>query len=1071
MQHILAKPIALALCLCAVAATALGQSAQFGKNIVTQKNPRRWYYLNSTNFEVHFYDRNKDLGELTARYAEDNFNDLKKVLDYRANVRFQVFVYTNPVDYLQAQSNQYEFQSNEYHINRFAVYYDGNQVGFYRHVRTRLANIIIRQMIFASNFVGSLQSRTFMYTPDWFLTGLSHYLGEGWLPEDEAYMRSLDKQSEKFVADAQRNPVPNQYITLKKSIWHMVALSYGRRRLAEIMYVARLASNVDYAVRAVLGMKMNTFTLKWIDFVRSEFPDDKVPILNGEKVKIPLGGSTRIHAAAMSPDKRYFAVFSERSGIFRIRVHDLKENKTRELPLRFGRQNEMKEVRQVHFPIAWRADGKEIVFTAPVNGKLNLVFYEPESRKLVRYPIYERFDWVNDLAWANDGVKIAASAIVNGQTDLYLFTKDVNTVVPITATPYDELNPVWSADSKTLYYTSNGGDSLGTRSRISYKNTKNYYDIFSLPFPAQGRKPLRVTFTPFANETNLQMVGNKLVFVSDENGIPNLATLDLGANNSEIKHLTDYNSGFDLFGFAGGDLVAVADYNGRQRVFRFEQFDLSQELPIQPTKIAEALRKQYDKDIIDRVRQAEQKAKADSLRRIDSLKTAKADSTQKEIEARRKKAVRFYVFDEREDTTRKTAKFARQRLERRAARPKPPSAFVFDIDRLKLSKLRNPIFGLDIRNLTLTSFASEPIFGTNVTAELELTDPKVFHRFVGGFRGFFDFRSFDMYTTYQFLQYRMQLAATLKFTNRFFPQLFARYQTYSATLGMVYPITRYQRFTFDYDFVRILRRDMNIDPGIRQVGLYSGQSNLVGVKLGYVYDNSRRTDFYNDRGQRITVTAETYLSRERGDWGYNAVKLEARKYFPLVRGLVFATRFNAGFSPPGQTRQLFMLGGVENWAFNQSFNNFNQIPIDQRVEDFYFTNIVTPLRGFTFNGRNGNNFMLFSSELRIPFRALFNFKLNTRALYNFQLVGFYDAGVAWRDGNPFNFRSPVDQATIISPPFIITANSYSVPLIQGFGGGLRFIALGLVSKLDIAWGIEDGSIRAPQIYFSFGRDF
>jgi WD40 repeat protein len=1049
----------------------VAQSIPFGKSIVTQKNPRRWYYLSSTNFEVHFYDRNKDLGELTARYAEDNFNDLKKVLDYRANVRFQIFVYSNPVDYLQAQSNQYEFQSNEYHINRVAVYYDGNQVNFYRHVRTRLANVIIRQMVYASNFVGSLQSRTFMYMPDWFLTGLSHYLGEGWLPEDEAYMRSLDKESEKFVADAQRNPVPNQYITLKKSIWHMVAVSYGRRRLAEILYVARLASSVDYSIRAVLGMKMNTFTLKWIDFVRSEFPDDKVPILNGDKVRIPLGGSTRIHAAAMSPDKRYYAVFSERSGIFRVRLFDLKENKTRELPLRFGRQNEMKEVRAVHFPIAWRADGKELVFTAPVNGKLNLIFYEPDTRNLLRYPIYERFDWVNDLAWANDGVKIAASANVNGQTDLYLFTKDVNTVVPITNTPYDELNPVWSADSKTLFYTSNGGDSLGTRSRISYKNTKNFYDIFSLPFPATGKRPTRVTFTPYANETNLQMVGNKLVFVSDENGIPNLATLDLGANNTEIRHLTDYNSGFDFFGFAGGDLVAVAEYNGRQRVFKFEQFDLSQALPIQPTKIAEALRNQYNKDVIARVKEAEAKAKADSLRKIDSLRTAKADSLQKEIEAKRKRAVRFYVFDEREDTSRKSTKFARQRLARRAARPKPPSAFVFDIDRLKLSKLRNPLFGLDIRNLYVSDFASEPIFGFNITAELELTDPKVHHRFLGGFKGFFDFRSFDMYTTYQFLQYRVQLASTLKMTNRFFSNLFARYQTYSATFGMVYPITRYQRLSFDYEFLRIDRRDLIIDNSIRPVGLFTGQSNLVGVKLNYVYDNSRKTDGYYDRGQRVKVGAESYLSRERGDWGYSALTLEARKYFPLVRGVVLASRFNAGFSPPAQTRQLFMLGGVENWSFNQSVNNFDQIPFAGRVEDFYFTNFIFPMRGFAYNGRNGNNYMLFSSELRIPFRSLFNFKLNTRALYNFQLVGFYDAGVAWRDGNPFSLRIPVDQNTIVSPPFIITANSYSVPLIQGIGGGLSFLALGLQSRLEIAWGIEDGFFRPPQIYFSVGRGF
>ncbi len=1093
-----------ALLLVAMPHIPLVAQTQFGKNIISPKNPRRWYFLSSPNFEVHFYDRNKDLGEMAARYAEDAFNDVKRLLDYRNTVRFQIFVYSNPVDYLGGQTNQYELQSDEYHINRFTVYFNGSQNDLYRQIRTRMVNILMRQMIYAGGLgPGSLQTRVMMYTPDWYLTGMSNYIGEGWLPEDEAFMRGINKQNERFIEDAMRNPVPNRYISLKKSIWHMVAVSYGRRRLTEIMYVARLSASVEYAIKTVLGLGMNTFTLKWLDFVRSEFPDDKVPVINGQKLPIKLGGSMRVVNSAMSPDKKYFTVYAERSGVFRVLLFDLARRTSRELPVRFGRQNEMREIREVKYPITWSPDNRYILFTAPYDGKLQLVYYEVATRAITRYPIYEKLDWVSGLDWARDGVKIVASGTLNGQTDLYGFSKGNNTIVQLTNTPYDELSPIWGPDSKTLYYISNGGDSLGTKSRLSYRNSKQNYDIYSLSYPVAGKVPQRITVTPYANEWNLQILNNELFFLTDDNGLPNLARRSLSSNNAELSYLTDYNTGFNQFGFAGGDLVAVSPYRGKQRVFLFEQFDLRQPLQVEKTKTANVVYSSYTQNVIAEVRDAEIKARQDSLARVDSVAAKKADSTRKALTERRQRVIRFYVFDEREDTTRKTAKFARQRLARRVARPRPPLAIAFDIDRFRISKLRNPLFGLDVRQLFVTDYNAEPLFGPNLTAELELADARVHHRFIGGFRGFFDFRSFDAYMGHYFLRYRVQFESQFRLASRLFinPVDLIRYNTYSARFSLWYPITRYQRIGFEYEFINIDRRDLNLLntrvfgllPGVtfidRNPGLFNGSSNMVATRINYVYDNTRKTDVYYDRGQRVKATLETYLSRERGSWGYSAFKVEARKYIPIFRGIVWANRFDMALTPREANRQTFMLGGVENWTFNQSFNNIQQIPVgfavDQPLnldnlstfgqpiyalpEAYYFNNYVFPLRGFTFNARNGNNYGLFSTEIRLPFRRIFNFKLNTRTLYNFQMVGFFDAGVAWRNENPL--QENVTNFVNTNGSFIVSSRIVSVPIIQGFGGGIRTILLGYVSRIDIAWGIENGFIRSPQIYFSFGRDF
>ena len=80
-------------------------------------------------------------------------------------------------------------------------------------------------------------------------------------------------------------------------------------------------------------------------------------------------------------------------------------------------------------------------------------------------------------------------------------------------------------------------------------------------------------------------------------------------------------------------------------------------------------------------------------------------------------------------------------------------------------------------------------------------------------------------------------------------------------------------------------------------------------------------------------------------------------------------------------------------------------------ENYIFQTVVTNMRGFIQNIRNGNNFMVINSELRFPvFKYLLNRPIRNDFIANFQTVGFLDVGTAWNEA-PIEENAPNNLVT------------------------------------------------------------
>ena len=95
------------------------------------------------------------------------------------------------------------------------------------------------------------------------------------------------------------------------------------------------------------------------------------------------------------------------------------------------------------------------------------------------------------------------------------------------------------------------------------------------------------------------------------------------------------------------------------------------------------------------------------------------------------------------------------------------------------------------------------------------------------------------------------------------------------------------------------------------------------------------------------------------------------------------------------------------------------------------------MRGYKQNAKNGNNVMLFNSELRLPVFATFIDKpINSAFLRNFQLTQFLDIGTAWngtlkfKDANYTEYIGGDGVTVKIKEGFL-------GPFVGGYGFGAR----------------------------------
>ncbi len=357
------------------------------------------------------------------------------------------------------------------------------------------------------------------------------------------------------------------------------------------------------------------------------------------------------------------------------------------------------------------------------------------------------------------------------------------------------------------------------------------------------------------------------------------------------------------------------------------------------------------------------------------------------------------------------------------------------------------------------------------------------HKIIGGFRIPFDFRGFEAYVKYINLKKRIDKSILYyRRSDRIFFSV-------SDSSGNVLPYSYTGKtrsnfaevaFSYPFDVTKSLRwsvsyRNERLDVSLTDqisLSLKDIKENWISGRLEFVHDNTKEIQFNILNGYRYKIYAEYFYNANEKNSHIANIGFDIRHYQKVYRNIIWANRFS-GATSFGPKKVLYFLGGVDTWL-NPRYDY--TIPIAQN-QNYGLQAPVTNMRGLPQNIRNGNNYLLWNSELRIPVFSFFAKKpLKSAFLRDFQILGFFDAGIAYNFANPFDKNNALS-TEVVTPrpdnnPIVVTVNYYRNPFVFGTGVGVRTNILGYFLRLDTGWGY-DGLVfnKKPIWHFSLSKDF
>jgi hypothetical protein len=395
--------------------------------------------------------------------------------------------------------------------------------------------------------------------------------------------------------------------------------------------------------------------------------------------------------------------------------------------------------------------------------------------------------------------------------------------------------------------------------------------------------------------------------------------------------------------------------------------------------------------------------------------------------------------------------------------PKPRTIIAMQsADSVSLLKPRPYDLRFGVNNL-ISSVYADPLLGFGFVMEVGMADLFEDYRIKGGIFALTDLKTTNLYAEYSNLKNRYDYRVGYQKQSIFIVNgpYVRRMSKHEVLPALSYPLTNALS-------VKVLPRFSNVRyTFIENFSTPDIVMDFAGIGGELVFDNSVVTGMNMREGTRMKVGVTRMYGIGAKENGFGKFYVDLRHYQKIHKEFVWANRVSYSHSF-GPAPKKHLLGGVDNWL-NAEQDSLAPLP---SPADVLYLEFATPLRGFNYNARNGYRYVLWNSELRLPlFQYLFEGPINSGFFRNLQFVGFFDAGTAYDQGNPFSEDNSVNTQPVPQPPFEVVVRNFRNPFMYGYGFGARTTLLGVYGRFDMAWGEKEFKKEGPKFYFSMGYDF
>jgi hypothetical protein len=1058
---------------------------RFGKNRIQHKE-LQWYFYSSNNFEVYYYDRGGANAKMAIDYLESEFDKLTQMIGYVAYTKPRIYIYNSPEEGLQSNLNLNSQKYTEDGQTKFTrliaeVSYKGRVDQFKADIIYATSKVIIREMLYGASVADAFQANLVNDFPAWYIDGAALYLAKGWSREMDDFIRQYFKSN--------KNPKILNLTGIEaglvgQSIWNYIAERYGRRYVSSILNLSRINRNEENSIANTIGVNAKVFFEDWKNY----YLKINEPVLTSFKSVSPesaiAGTSSRVDGAIsdikFSPDGLLLGYVLNNAGKFKVIVRDLSNGSEQTIFQGGASYDELTP--NLHSPIiAWR-DSANLAIASFKRGFTTLRLRSIDGSNQDKI-FLRNITQILSLDFNESGKNMVLSAISNGKSDIY--TLNVRGQGKrLTNDVFDDLTPTFLNDS-VIVYASNYvdlPDSVLTATP-DINVLPNQYNLIRVDVLKDTTIFTKLTNSNSKNSHPRKLNSNTLLYMSDLSGITNLMRFSIG--NQVSNQISAFDKSIEVFDVTSRmNKIAYALRSGKESLLYVEGYSgVDQFTPSTPrVQLAQA------KDLNERLaarRLLEQKTSAAtqtpsspdpasiqqpvSIDTTQSSRTSSINLDRLRFESRKGVNTENYTFDtlpqfkspvetNRPDLTRTNLleAFRRQSLQKRVTGPR---------------RMEPQFFTNHINSRAVV----DPIRGFGINLNGKMTDVLDNHVFSGGIMMALNFSSGgDIWFEYEYLKSRLDFRGRFdRRTIRLIENDFLTNQKYVLTqveAGVSYPLNINSRIYVAPLIAKSQYFNLNSDSLI--FGQVPNQNrfdvNYAGGKAEFVYDRTEPMGLYSFTGLKAKV----------GFMHYQGLNHANRS--KIHKNITLASKLYAG-SFMGKNPQNYLIGGMDNWLFNEFYTPPSNRPEPSPVRNpsgaensnILFADFVD-LRGYDYDEIRGRNVITFTTELRIPlFSYLTRGNITSNFVRNFQLVGFYDIGSAWNDFAPWERVNDQNTEIINTPgsPFVVVLNNFNNPWLQSYGAGLRTVLMNYYVKFDVARPIRNYETENLKFYFTLGYNF
>ncbi|MCH8027305.1 MAG: PD40 domain-containing protein [candidate division Zixibacteria bacterium] len=1094
-------PIAVVL-LAMFAGNVLAQETYFGKNKVRYKD-FDWKYIQTRHFDIHFYEDAYEIAEFAAAVMESSYAEISEELNYHIQQRAPLFIYNSQNDLQQTNIISMLIPEGlggvtEASKKRMVVHFNGSYEDLRHVMHHELTHGVIFDMLYGNLLTSLISTRRLFSPPLWFAEGYAEYSSRhGW-----------DSFSDMFVRDATINNYLQPPWAIRgfaaykqgQAMIKFIADKYGEKKIGDILYKGKRYLTLNKAMKESIGIDLKEFWKEFSKEMKKRYWPDIVTRKEVDEISEKLtssreDGSYFNEKPVFSPDGEHIAIFTDRWDYPEIVLISAENGKVVKRMVKGSKSADLESLHSYVSGMSFSPDGSDMVFVAKSKGEDALMFYNLKKGKIFKRRKF-KFHNIRSPEWSPDGKKIAFTALRVLQRDVYIYDMESDEISQLTNDRFDDLDPTWAKDSRSLIFSSDRPhptnpdiDSLAEAHVYTHHEVLmpggfqyGFYNLFSLDIDTEALEHLSVG----KGQNKAPMIspdGSKLAFISSRNGIDNLyiAYLDSAGTEGELKNfaITDILTGISSVSWSpsGRKLVFEAFHNGAFDIFLMKEIiPVGEEGVIELTAFAKS-----EYDLLKSVMSVDASAESS-----DSVKAA--DTTvHSEIVSLTDDYAQYEVEEDSlvSDSTARADSTAREKVITETGIHDDEFVFVGDNKKDPLDTLMFDIPEEDdiIRPLKEPKeFDKIKVPAPGEDFEIRKYKTKFTPDYIGGGIGYDTFFGLRGQTFFVFSDYlgnhqifiATDLVNTIDQSNI---QAFYLYNRKRTSVGAGFFHTK--NFYLDpdnrlfsdrfYGFQFYARRPFSvfsrveftasqffIDRQYYDLGSPPDRSSKVSTgEISWIFDNIvwGITGPLNGRRLRLDFEASVNLFNS-GDIEFYATEFDYRKYWHFGSGYSFAFRMS-GAASFGSTPKHYFLGGTTNWIGNRT--------LDARVyevENLYFADVVTPLRGVPYYEISGDRYGLVNLEFRFPMIDYFAMRFPLRmTIARVQGAMFFDIGSAWFGSN---FKGGTSQG----------GNSRLKDLRSGFGFGMRANLGFLLLRYDLAWSTDFSSV-APHTtsYFSFGADF